>query len=290
MRIPSLQIGVLTALLANCAPGVQSIPPSQGPVTTDAKAPANMPATEPRRLAPGLYRYRLVESTHVQLQELGDTLPGIVQTDALVSVRITPSDGFSRFTALVSIDSIRIRQNSPVPSTSMVPAARIDSILRVIFSPGNNVAEVLLPDSLCAYSQFVTIADDLLLPRIPSEFVMPTNVLYSDTVTVHGCQGGAVVETVSIRKLSNPEQTPTQLALQRQSIIRGAGSIRRDSLSITGSVSTMGTVTFQAGQRLPLNVRTRSDGMLTVQLGTQLSVFRQTSTRELSRDSTTPPN
>ena len=288
LHISALQVAVLAALLANCTPGVRSMPPSQGPIASDVKPPANVPTARYLRLSAGLYRYRLIESTHVQLQEPGDTVPGIVRTDALVSVLVVPSDTDSSFLALVSIDSIRIRRDGPVPPPSMTPLVRLDSVLRVIFTPRGNVTQVLLTDSLCTYSELVTIAQDLLVSRIPNEVTVPANISYSDTLTVRGCRAGATIETVSVRKLSSSEGIPVELALQQQSTIRGSGSIRRDSLIITGPVLTSGTVMFQEGNRLPSHVKTRSDGLITVQLGSKETVFRQVSTRELQRDSVVP--
>ena len=149
---------------------------------------------------------------------------------------------------------------------------------------------MLLADSLCAYSELVTVAQDLLLPRIPNEIIVPINVLYSDTLTVRGCRAGALIETVTVRKLSNLEGMPVELTLQQQTTVHGSGSIRRDSLTIAGSVSTLGTVVFREGNRLPSHVTTRSDGLVTVQLGSKQSVFRQASTRELRRNPVAAPD
>ena len=281
----TFQVAALGTLLANCSPGVQAIPPTQGPIGIDVKPTADASTARYLRLSAGLYRYRLTENTHVQLQEAGDTAPGIVRSEALVSVHIVGSDTNSSFTVLVSIDSIRISREGPVPPPSMTPVTRLDSVLRVIFTPQGNVTEVLLTDSLCAYSEFVAIAQDLVLPKIPSEVNLPTNGSYSDTITVHGCRAGTTIKTVSVRTLKNSQRIPAELTLQERSIIQGSGLIRRDSLSITGSVSTAGTVIFPAGDRLPLHTNSKSDGLITVQLGSKQSVFRQTSTREVQRDS-----
>ena len=283
----TFRVAALGALLANCSPGVQAIPPTQGPIATDVKSATDASTARYLRLSVGLYRYRLTGNTHIQPQETGDTVPGIVRSEALVSVRVVGSNTDSSLTALVSVDSIRISREGPVVPPSTTPVVRLDSVLRVIFTPQGNTTEVLLTDSLCAYSEFVTIAQDLVLPKIPNEINLPTNGSYGDTLTIRGCRAGITIETVTVRKLRNSQRIPVELALQEQSIVQGSGLIRRDSLTVTGSVSTAGTVIFPAGDRLPLHVNSKSDGLITVRLGSKQNVFRQTSTLNLQRDSAT---
>ena len=284
LHISILQAVPLIVLLPNCTPRVQPLPPGRGPIVSDANPPTGVPTTRNLRLSAGTYRYRLIESTHIQLQGPGDTIPGTIRTEALVSILVVPATTDSGFVALVSIDSIRISRDGPVPLPSMTPLVRLDSVLRVVFAPSGNVTEVLLADSLCAYSEFVTLAQDLLLPRIPNALTIPTNIRYADTLTIHGCRAGATVETVTTRELRSSERIPVEFALQRQSTIRGSGLIRRDSLTLTGSVSTLGTVVFDAGNRLPLYLKTKSEGLVTVHLGSNHSVFQQASVREVQRD------
>jgi hypothetical protein len=275
------KIAVVASLLATAAPACTTRTPSPAvPVPIPGLPTADRPPVRYLRFSPGIYHYRFQQRTQIDAEGSTDTVPSIISTQATIAVAVTV-EADSSVQVIVSFDSISISTQGSIPSRGFSQVSTLDSIIRTRFSHAGIVVEAQLPDSLCAYSQFVSTARELLLPELAAEVQSPGRRVYRDSVSQHACRAGIPIEFVTTRELHNQRRDSIEFMLRQQTILQGAGMTRRDSLIVSGSISTHGTVSFASGNRLPSVVQTQSEGTIRVRLGSLTTNFRQTSQQEI---------
>ena len=232
-------------------------------------------------MVPGSYRYRLIQRAEINDQAAIDTVPAsTVTTVALLYVDVSRGVD-STFSAVVSIDSLKITSEGRIPSLRVISQVKIDSVLRTTLSLRGASTQTYLPDSLCAYSHLVSLARSIILPELPAVAESPPPRIYADTVRETSCRGGIRLETVTIRELRDTGSDPFEATFQQRSTTEGAGLVRQDSLVIAGSARAQGIATFTQGQRLPSVVRTTSDALITIRLGAATTTFRQVTHQDI---------
>ena len=257
-------------------------PTASPPITTPTPAsditPSGPATTAYRRFSPGTYRYRYSQTAQVQGDGPTDSLPGIITTQAFIQadVGIEPD---SSFTVTVSFDSITIDAQGSIPTRGVGQPVRLDSVVRGAFSRAGSTLQSQLPDSLCAYSQFITTARELLLPELGFEIPIPMRKNSADTAIQRACRAGTSIEMTTVRELRENRRNPTEVEVEQQTELHGAGVLRRDSVIVDGSISSRGRIFFSTNHRLPTLIQTESEGTITIQLGSNLTRFRQRSTQ-----------
>ncbi len=282
--VVAVMVGIITGA---CAP--TAIPPISSPLPTIADTVTGDPSTSgDLRLIPGVYRYQFTQSAQITGDRAADTLPGKIATRALIHAVVT-TEPDSAFAITVSFDSITTSTEGSIPPRGMGQPLSLDSVLKGTFSRLGNTSVVRLPDSLCAYSQFVRIAQELLLLELTHDISVPMKRSFTDTTTQRGCRAGMSIELTTIRELKNLGRSAGEIEIQQRTTVHGTGVLRRDSLAVSGSITSRGKASFTALNRLPSIVQTQSDGTITVQLGSTTTLFRQQSTQEI-RLLTSNPN
>lgn len=284
------QIFVVPAIALSIASGCTSRTPSPPvlPIPSTPITPGLSPTTQ-LRFSPGTYRYRLSQTAQIQGDQSLDTLPSTIITEASFLVRVT-SDNDSIFQLTVSIDSISIATKGSIPPPRISQASPLDSVLHITFTPTRTTTQVHLPDSLCTYGHLVATAREILAPEFALWIESPSKQLYSDTATVTTCRAGILVQGLTTRQLRDSGREPPEFSIEQTTAFNGAGLLRRDSITISGSTVTRGTLSFQPGNRLPSRVQTNSEGTVIVQLGTSRTVFRQRSAQEIKLETAIPPD
>jgi hypothetical protein len=239
-------------------------------------------------LLPGLTQYDLEQHAIVRLEGADDTLPHAITTRALLVVEVL-SNSDSSYDVTVSVDSLNqlaegFSRPSPIHPITLGP------VLRVSFSPQSRSAHVQLADSLCAYSQFVTVARQLVLPQIPARVMTELNRTPPDTLHITSCRAGVPIRIESTQEVRNLGGNPAQMAIDERATVQGSGTMQRDSITIDGSLRTQGTASFAEGSRLPSLVHTRSEGTIRVGLGDSTVTFKQSLTQQLRRRGAELPN
>ena len=285
LQILLISAGLLCAI-ASCSPGA-SLPPVPTPPAPRLPVP-NEPHPSRYSFVPNVYQYHFQQVADIQEDGATDTLPSRITTRAVLTLSVT-AGADSSITVDVSIDSISITSEGSIPPRGLQQISALDSVISATFSPTRSFPEVKVrfADSLCAYSQFLMTARELLLPELGIELLTPTKHLYRDTVTHYACRAGIGLTLITTRELRDVGSHPPELLVQQQTAIQGRGSLRRDSLSINGSVMTRGTIFFTTVNRLPSSVQTTSEGIITVHLGSITTTFRQISTQQLWLKATT---
>ena len=232
-------------------------------------------------LSPGNYQYRLTQTAEVIPNDSAGTAnPSLVTTTALFRVDVS-QQGDSGFSATVSIDSLRITSQGSIPQTGAALVQRIDSLLQAVLSPALITSYSHLPDSLCMYGSLISTARLILLPELPLEADPTSQKTYTNTAQEISCRAGARVESLTTRQLRKLGKEVSDFSLEERTDLNGAGLLRQDSVAISGSLLTRGTVSFSTESRLPSLILTNSEGTITVQLGAKRIVFRQTSKQEI---------
>jgi hypothetical protein len=273
---------ILFALgILSCAPRAP-VTPSLPPIPEEARPTAPVKYLV---LSPGNYRYRFTQMAEIVADDSGSgATPSLVSTTALFHVGVS-RQGDSSFSATISIDSLSITPQGSIPQPPVVQVQRIDSLLQAVLSPSHATSHSQLPDSLCAYASFISTANLILLPELALQLDLTSQKTYSDTARGLSCRAGAHVESLTTRHLRRSLGDLTELALEQRTDLNGAGLLRQDSVRISGSVLTHGTASFRTDSRLPSLILTTSEGIVTVQLGPNRTVFRQTSNQEIRLDS-----
>jgi hypothetical protein len=279
-------LSILLALGActSARPGettTRPIPP--GPADTGATAP--LPVMS---LVPGLSRYDLEQQAIVRVEGHEDSLPHTITTKALLLVEVLMHND-SSYDVTVSVDSLNqiaegFGRSSPAHPTTL------GSVLRVSFSPGGNSAQAQLPDSLCAYSQFVTVARHLVLPRIPAQLMTEPDKMPPDTMHIAGCRAGIHISVESTQEVRNLSGSPLQVSIEERATVKGSGMMQQDSVMIEGSLRAQGTASFTVGSRLPSLVQSQSEGAIKVELADSTVTFRQRITQHLRQRIVNSPN
>jgi hypothetical protein len=280
---------VLLVLIGGCTTSGSRAPTVTPPVLGDT---ANLGITEdPRDLtfSAGSFQYRLRQNTKVHAEGLADTTPSSITTTALLSVDVI-SLGDSAYDVTVSIDSLQMSTEGLIPSRSVTAISFLDPVLQAFFRGNKTTIETYLPDSLCAYSQFVTAARQVLLPLLPTRIKTPLSQVWVDTVSLVSCRAGSRIEMLVVQQISDLRREPREFALDERAELKGAGMLSINAVTVSGSIRTHGSISFTGGSRLPSLLRTESEGSITAQVGDSTMVFQQTTTQYIEQQETRLPN
>jgi hypothetical protein len=282
MRQPNFATPAILFVLGilSCAPRAP-VTPSLPPIPEEASSTAPVKYLV---LSAGNYQYRLTQTAEIVANDSGSAAtPSLVSTTALFQVVVSHQDD-SSFSATISVDSLRIAPQGLIPQPTSVPVQRIDSLLQAVLSLTHVTSHSQLPDSLCVYGPFISTAQLILLPELALQLDLTSQKTYGDTARELSCRAGAHIESLTTRQLRRSAGNFLDLALEQRTDLNGAGLLRQDSVRISGSVLTRGTVSFRTESRLPSLILTTSEGTVTVQLGSNRTVFRQTSNQEIRLD------
>lgn len=286
MHKPALALLTLgmTALGACASPAVRIPTTPVVPVP-----PIDTGGTTPLRelsFAAGRYHYRFIQATEIQAESENPSIPGSgrISTVALLVAEITQDSG-STYRVTVAVDSLQLIREGQVTGVPIIPLT-LGVILEAFVANGRIATATRLPDSLCAYSQFVTLARQLILPQMPNDMATPNSA--ADTMTLSTCRAGTRIGVVAIQELSQDRSQPYQINLHERIDLAGVGMLGKDSVAISGSMRTDGTAEFDQKLRLPSAVKTNSQGSITVRLGNSVATFRQESRQTTIRESFTP--
>lgn len=259
-------------------PTVESPAPLPLPTRTDSVAPAVI-----LRLSQQGARYSFRQTSTIQNLKAQDSVTsGNITTTAILDFVIDSVDSNGQLSFTVTADSLQIATEGSIPSPRAIPLT-IGPVLQGSTANGHIVAITALPDSLCAYSQLLNAAFQLVLPQLPIEVSLPLSKPVADTITTTSCRAGARLQLRAHRQLHRSAQSPLALTLKEQVELAGTGMLRRDSIVISGLITTTGEVVFQPGSRLPQLVQTHSNGTITIRLADSTTVFEQRSTQQLER-------
>jgi hypothetical protein len=240
-------------------------------------------------LQAGRFQYYVVQNTTIQTEAVTDTTSGGVITTARLVADVS-SYNDSIYTVTISIDSLQMTSQGAIPHRGIGQVSSLGTVLQASIGARYLIVEATLADSLCAYSQFVTAARDLLLPALPPQVSIPLPEIRADTIVTVACRAGSRIQMTTLRELASLGADPLELALQGKSELAGVGMVRDDSVTISGTLTTRGKVSFTRGSRLPSLVQTESDGSITVRLRDSTTVFRQRSTQEIRQENFPSPN
>ena|SRR5688572_16717232 len=289
MRKPTLatSVAAISGLMAACTPSRSTVPTTTLPFPpaerTDTGAPRN---ARYLALIPGHFKYHLVQNATVEAEPRADAGVANLSMKARLLVDVS-SDADSTYGVVISIDSLEMTADGPIPSRLIPGLVSLGPVLRASINTNQTTVESTLPDSLCTYGQLVTAARDLLLPQLPAHISAQPLQTRTDTTTATTCRAGTRIRLLVIRQLTNLGTQPAEFALDGKTELTGTGMLGRDSVTVSGSISTRGSALFAGTSRLPSLVRTASEGSITTKLGNSTIVFHQKSTQEL-REHTGP--
>jgi hypothetical protein len=126
---------------------------------------------------------------------------------------------------------------------------------------------------------------------LPPVVQLPATTIYADTSSTASCISDVILHNRAIRQVETSGSTLPEFRITQQTETTGAGIVRRDSVSVSGSVSSRGTASFHTTTRLPTSIDLTSEGRITVTLGVAHTTFLQTSSltiRQIPRDSLSP--
>ena len=259
-------------------PTVESPAPLPLPARTDSVAPAVI-----LRLSQQRARYSFQQTSTIQnLKAQDSAATGKITTTATLDFVIDSVDSDSQLSFTITADSLQITTEGSIPSPRVIPLT-VGPVLQGSMANGHIVATTALPDSLCAYSQLLNAAFQLILPQLPAEVSLPLSKPVADTITTMSCRAGTRVQLRAHRQLHPSAQSPLALTLEEQVKLAGTGMLRRDSIVISGVITTTGEIVFQPGSRLPQLIQAYSKGTITIRLADSTTVFEQRSTQELER-------
>jgi len=283
-------VAVIGVLVAACTPSRSTVPtvtlPYPPTERTDTGAPRNVRYLT---LIPGHFKYHFVQNATVEPEPRTDAGMGNLSMRARLLVDVS-SDADSIHDVIISIDSLQMTTDGPIPSRPMRELLSLGPVLQVSISTNQITVESTLPDSLCSYGQLVIVARDLLLPQLPAQITDQPLQMRTDSTTATTCRAGTRISLLVIRQLRDLGTQPAEFAFEGKTELTGTGMLGRDSVTVSGSISTRGSALFTGGSRLPSLVRTASEGWITTKLGDSTIVFRQKSTQELQEQQPeTPP-
>lgn len=281
-------LGVFTTLIGGCTASGSRGPtiPAPVPAETDTGSAEDFGEL---RFSAGSFHYHLREKTKVQAEGSADTASSAITTTALLSVEVTPY-GDSDYNVVVSIDSLKISTEGLIPSRSVTGISSLGPILQASFRGNTTTVNSYLPDSLCAYSQFIMAARRILLPRVPVRIGTLPPEVWVDTATITSCRAGSRIKILTTQEIKPLGREPHKFALHETTELTGAGILHRNSVEVSGSIRTLGSISFPGRSRLPSLVETESDGSITIRLGNSTIVFRQSSTQHIEQDTARLPN
>jgi hypothetical protein len=270
---------------ASAGPRLPATVPSVPAIQADTQ-PSQ--ATRHLALSTGTFRYSLTQNTTIQTEGSTDTARNTITTRALLLVEVMPEEG-SGYSVTVAVDSIHLTGEGQLSSQTAAGTVSLGRVLGVSFQPSGNTVQAVLPDSLCAYGQFVTTAHDLLLLQLPAEIESDLGEPQIDSVRGTVCRAGTRIETVSTRQTRVTGQAQSVFDFTSTTKLGGRGVLGRDSVHVSGSIATQGTASFTGGSRLPWSVETISQGVVSVRLRDSTAVFRQVSSQRIQREEGTTP-
>lgn len=276
---PRLAACFLVAACASSGPGVPNTAPSLPPIQSDTQP---IPATRHLTLSPGDFRYSLIQNTTIQAEGSLDTVRNAITTSALLLVEVTLQED-SGYVITVAADSVRLTAEGQASVRSPTGTFSLGRVLEVSFHPTGNSTRALLPDSLCAYGQFITAAHDLLLVELPGEIGAPLSGPRTDSVRATACRAGVRIDMAGTRQVREARESPSTFELVSRTELGGTGMLGRDSIHLSGSIAAQGTATFSGGSRLPWLVETTSSGSISVRLRDSTTVFRQLSSQRIQK-------
>jgi hypothetical protein len=283
-------LATLVVLIGGCAPRSSATLPAPLPpgIPTDTVATADARVL---RLTPGRFRYRLTQHTRIHAEPSTDTTTNVISVAARLLVDVS-SLSDSTYDLRISIDSAETTTQGLIPSRVSEQHVSLGHVLQATLTPSKTIVTTQLPDSLCAYSHLVAAARDVLLPQLPARPSFDRNQPRADTTSSILCRAGSRIEVLSTREVrdSRVAMPEVVLTLRGHTELRGGGTLGRDSVAISGSISSSGTAAFLGWSRLPSLVKTQSDALITVRLGDSTTVFRQVSVQEIRQDQTAEPN
>jgi hypothetical protein len=251
---------------------------------TSPLPPGNYPDTgvtiEEARLVlrPGQFRYDLVLNGRIQVEGEADSLQSLITTTAVLVVDVADHND-STYEVRVTADSLHVA--APQLSRQQIPIGPVylGPVLRASLTPHSVTVESQLADSLCAYGQVLSTARELLAPQLALGGSLLQRASTRDTATTVVCRGGARVSAYTTRDLSNSRRNlpnPLEFMIRGRTELVGTGVLRNDSVAVTGSLTSQGSMTFLNGLRLPQKVQTQSTGRIQVRIGDSTTVFQQT--------------
>lgn len=275
----ALRLTIVSVAISACATQPVTIPPTP-------EVPPAAPDTGQKRgrwtlrLSPGITRYDFTQTADIRLEGSTDTSQSTITTGAILSVAVTPLND-STYEVLVSADSVVSTPAGSIPSRTYSVPVSLGPILRLQSGRLNNEVQVLLPDSLCAHTYLIAMARELLLPALPAEVSVHGMQSWVDSVQIVTCPAGSRVNVMIIRQIQDLGTHPPEFSITGASMLDGTGMLRRDSLTVTGSVRSQGKAFMNEASRLPTLVQAHSEGRIFVRLGDSTSVFRQVSTHQI---------
>lgn len=269
---------VMPLMACTQAPSAGSPVPGPLPIRSDSATPAVI-----LRLPQERTRYSLQQTSSIENLEAQHSAAsgGNITTTAILDFIVDSTD-ISGLSFTITADSLQTTTEGSIPSHRVVPL-RIGPVLRGRVTDGQILATGALPDSLCAYSHLLTAAFHVLLPQLSAEVSLPLSRPITDTLLITSCRAGARIQLQTRRRVQSSSGDSSTLTLEEQVELSGAGIIRRDSIRITGFITTTGEIIFRSDSRLPELVQTKSDGTITVQLAGSTTTFRQYSAQQLKQ-------
>lgn len=277
---PAIAPFLLVLSILSCTAGGVPGPPRPSPIPEEHTSPPTS-TTRYLILSPGIYEYRWRQTAEISTQDSGYTLtPSTTVTTALFYIDISQRAD-SSYSAVVSVDSLSITAQGSIPTLGLPRTERIDSILHVVLSPALVTFHERLPDSLCAYGHLVATARLILLPELALSPQVASRKTYSDTSREVSCRAGTHIESLTTRQVRRSGTDSAALAIEQKSELSGTGFLRRDSVTVSGSLSARGAAFFLKDSRLASTILMDSEGTITVRLGEAKTIFRQVSNQEI---------
>ena len=271
---------MLTMLVMSTGCTSGSGPPIIPGPSTPAETTARPASTTHLRFSPGKYLYRYTQTAEIRGSGPTDTLPSQIRTEALIHA-VVMAQADSSITVTISFDSILISTEGLIPTQGIIRVNSLDSIVRSTFSRMGAATEVQLADSLCMYGQFASVGRELLLPELSLELETATKKSFTESTAHRSCRAGISIEVATTRDLKTVGRNVGEVTIEERSKIQGAGTLRRDSITVDGTSSTRGRASFTLSNRLPTLIQSETEGQITVTLGTTVTEFRQRSTQEI---------
>jgi hypothetical protein len=295
MQTKELLIAVLltSSACSTSAPRMPSpVPPSGHPDTGSTASQARLTLTV------GQFRYDLLHNATVQVEGGTDTLQSSITTTGILVVQVI-GRGDSTYTVTVEADSLHLDTRGPASAQTLSGPVRIGPVLQASFTRHAVTVENQLADSLCTYGQLLSTARELVMPQLRMDGSLLHRANARDTSITTVCRAGSRITVYTTRDLTDLRRQPQEFAIRGRTELAGTGTLRNDSVAVTGSLTSQGTISFGEGRRLPRKVETQSNGRITVQIGDSTTVFHQTATQvvelrhaldSLQVPPTAPPN
>jgi hypothetical protein len=277
MRKTKLIAAVVFTAAAGCSPSGVRTPPL--PPTPRDHPDTGVTTDEIRLLLrPGQFRYNLLLNGTIQVEGEPGSLQSLITTTAVLVVEVTDHND-STYEVRVAADSLHVATRQLSPQQIPTGPVNLGPVLRASLTPQSVTVESQLADSLCAYGQVLSTARELLAPQLGIDGSLAQRTSTRDTATTVVCRAGARISAYTTRDLSSSRRSlpnSPEFMIRGRTELAGTGALRSDSVAVTGSLTSQGTMTFLNGLRLPNKVETQSSGRIQVRIGDSTTVFQQT--------------